>query len=68
MTWIGQSTLEVNRDSAYVIVKDNDIKVRDQLTDEEIKKYASSAYLDHIAKKGSWDPSSQHRDAVFAAA
>lgn len=53
MTWIGQSTLEVNRDSVYVIVKDNSIKVREQLTDEEVKKYGTSAFMDHLAKKNS---------------
>jgi len=43
----------VNRDSVYIIVKDNMIKVRETLTDEELKKYATPAFLDHLAKKGS---------------
>lgn len=68
MTWIGQSTLEVNRDSVYVIVKNNEIKVREVLTDDEIKRYASSAYLDHMAKKGAREIGFQHKDALFDAA
>ena len=40
-TWLGQSTIEINRDSVYVVVKDNFKKVREELTEEEFKKYAS---------------------------
>jgi len=47
--------LEVNRDSVYIVVKDNEIKLREELTAEEIQKYASNQYLDHIAKKYSTD-------------
>ena len=65
--WLGQSTLEVNRDAVYVIVKDNEIKLREELTEEEIKKYASNQYLDHIAKKYSRDINLQHRDALYDA-
>ena len=52
-TWLGQSTIEINRDSVYVFAKDNSIPLRETLTDDEIRMYASHAYLDHIAKKGS---------------
>ena len=50
-TWIGQSVLEINRDGAYVVVKDNEIKLREDLTEEELKKYGSSAFIDHIEKR-----------------
>jgi len=40
--WLGQSTLEVNRDAVYIIVKDNEIKIREDLTAEEMEKYASN--------------------------
>ena len=36
-----------------MIVKNNAIPVREVLTDDEIRLYASHAYLDHMAKKGS---------------
>ncbi|CDW83714.1 ubiquitin carboxyl-terminal hydrolase family protein [Stylonychia lemnae] len=65
--WLGQSTLEINRDSVYIIVKDNEIKIRDNLTEEEVKKYATNQYLDHIAKKHSKEVDFQHRDALFDA-
>jgi hypothetical protein len=50
-TWIGQSTLEINRDSVYVIVKDCSKVLREELTEEEMRKYASREYINHIAKK-----------------
>lgn len=39
------------------------------MTEEEIKKYATQQYLDHIAKKNSREGGIelQHRDALFAA-
>lgn len=39
--WLGQSTIEINRDSVYVVIKDNSIQLREELTDEEIHKYAT---------------------------
>lgn len=67
--WLGQSTLEVSRDAVYIVVKDNQIPLREQLTEEEIKKYASQQFLDHIAKKHSREGGIelQHRDALFVA-
>ena len=68
MTWIGQSTLEVNRDAVYIIVKDNSKRVRETLTEEELRRYASPAYLDHMTRKNSREIGFQHKDAVFQAA
>lgn len=48
MVWLGQSTLEINRDSAYIMVKDSSKKVREELTDEEMKKYSSASLLNHL--------------------
>lgn len=66
--WLGQSTIEINRDSVYVFAKDNSILLRETLTDDEIRMYASNTYLDHIAKKGSREIGCQHRDALFESA
>jgi hypothetical protein len=66
--WLGQSTIEINRDSVYVFAKDNSIPLRETLTDDEIRMYASNAYLDHIAKKGSREIGLQHRDPLFETA
>ena len=66
MTWIGQSTLEVNRDGVYIIVKDQRKQVREDLTDEELSKYASSALMDHLAKKRSRAIGDfEHKDPLF---
>ena len=51
-----------------MFVKDNSIPLREALTDEEIRLYATHAYLDHMAKKGSREIGLQHRDALFEAA
>lgn len=48
MTWIGQSTLEINRDSVYIIVKDSTKKLREELTEVELKKYATPTFLQHL--------------------
>jgi hypothetical protein len=52
-TWLGQSTIEINRDSVYVIVKDSSKPLRETLSDDELRVYASHQYLEHIAKKQS---------------
>ncbi len=67
MVWIGQSTLEINRDSVYVIVKDNTIRVREQLTEEEQKRFGTSQFMDHLAKKSQHDGGTS-KDALFQAA
>lgn len=51
MAWIGQSSLEINRDSVYIIVKDTSKKVKEDLTDEQIKKWGGNGYLDWMRKK-----------------
>jgi hypothetical protein len=52
--WIGQSNLEINRDSVFIVVKDSHVPQR-QLKlgedDEMIRKYASPNYLGHISSK-----------------
>jgi hypothetical protein len=49
--WMGQSSLEISRDSIFIVVKDQSLPLR-QLEvgqDEDlIQKYASSTYLKHI--------------------
>lgn len=49
--WIGQSTLEINRDEVFVVVRDHRKKVREELTEEEVLKWASNSFLDHLQKK-----------------
>jgi hypothetical protein len=68
-TWLGQSTIEINRDSVYVIVKDSSKKLREELTDEELMLYGSNEFLDHIARKQNKDISQfSKRDALFETA
>ena len=52
-TWLGQSTIEINKDSVYVIVKDSTKVLREALTDVEITKYASKEFINHMLKRGS---------------
>jgi hypothetical protein len=50
-------------------VKDSSIQLREELTPEEITKYGSQQFLEHLAKKNSLgDIGFQHRDALFVAA
>jgi hypothetical protein len=39
--WLGQSTLEINRDSIYVVVRDSSIPVREELSEEEVRKFCT---------------------------
>lgn len=48
-----------------MIVKDSTKTLRENLTDEEIRKYASKEFLHHMAKKGSREIGFQHKDALF---
>jgi hypothetical protein len=41
VVWLGQSTLEINRDSVFIVVRDRSIPVREELTDEELIKYCT---------------------------
>ena len=52
--WIGQSCLEANRDSIFVVVKDLSLKMKELVIgadSELIQKYASSAYVEHLLRK-----------------
>lgn len=70
VVWLGQSTVEINRDSAYIIVRDQSITVREALTEEELIKWCTPQVMEHLHKKHSreGDIQFQHRDALFAAA
>lgn len=51
-TELAKSKLELTRDSILVIVRDNSKPVREQLTADELKRYANQVFIDHIARKG----------------
>ena len=68
-TWLGQSTIEINRDSVFIVVKDSSKKLRETLTDEELMLYGSNEFLDHLARKQNRDVTYlQNRDTLFEAA
>ena len=67
-SWLGQSTIEINRDSVYIVVKDSSKKLREELTDEELMLYGTPDFLDHIARKNNKDVDMSKRDALFEAA
>ena len=48
MIWIGQSYLEINRDGVVLIAKNAELPVREELTEEELKKYATPALINHF--------------------
>ena len=45
---IGLSSFAINRDGVFIIVKDMRKKLREELTDDEIQKYATNSFLDHL--------------------
>lgn len=67
-TWLGQSTVEINRDCCYIVVKDSSKTLREDLTDEELMLYGSSEFLEHLARKHNKEISFQNKDALFDAA
>ena len=48
MTWIGQSYVEINRDAILIIAKNSELPLRENLTEEELKKYATPALINHL--------------------
>lgn len=50
-TDLAKSKLELTRDSILVIVKNNSVSVREDLSEEELTKFANQSYIDHLARK-----------------
>ena len=50
-TVISQSKFELSRDAVMVLIKDRSKTLREDLTEEELEKYADSAYRGHIKSK-----------------
>ncbi len=48
---LATSRLELTKDSALIVIKDNSKTVREDLTDEEMKKYANTAFKEHLRLK-----------------
>jgi len=46
-TDLAKSKLELTRDSILVIVKNNSVSVREDLSEEELTKFANQSYIDH---------------------
>ena len=52
--WIGNSRLEINRDSVFIVVKDSSIRFKEPQfgeDDEILNKWASPQYLSHLVNK-----------------
>lgn len=52
--WIGSSRLEINRDSVFIVVKDNSIRFKEPQFGEDdniLNKWASPQYLSHLVSK-----------------
>ena len=54
----------------FVVVRDQSIPTRENLTEEEMQKYCTIQVMEHLAKKHSRDgiQGFQHKDALFSAA
>lgn len=53
--WIGRSSLEINRDSVFVVVKDSSVQQRHLKFGQDdalIRRYAGPQYVQHISSKG----------------
>jgi len=63
------STLEINRDGVFIVVRDYRKKIREELTEEELMKYASNSFMDHLHKKKIKLAGFENRskDAIFIA-
>ena len=48
---LATSKLELTRDSTLVVIRDWSKKLREELTEEETKKYTNQAYRDHLNLK-----------------
>ncbi len=49
--WLGQTSIQINRDGVFVVVRDSSKKIREELTEQELLKWASNGFLDHLQKK-----------------
>lgn len=67
---IAQSKLELSRDAAVVIVKDHSKVLREELSEDELKRYTNSAFVDHVKRKLQSNMTPQHKnyDALLDAA
>ena len=67
---LAQGPLEITRESTVIIVRDNSIRIREQLNEEELAKWADSKFITHLKMKASADTSglSKKHDALFEAA
>ena len=50
-TMLAASKLELSKDAVLVIVRDWSKTLREQLTEEEMAKYANQSYRDHVNRK-----------------
>jgi len=66
---LSQGPLEVSRDSTLIIVRDNSIRIREDLTEDEIKKWADTKYIQNMkVKAGNTTDMKKKADALFEAA
>lgn len=50
-TMLAASKLELTRDSAFIVVRDWSKTLREQLSEEELAKYANQSFRDHVNRK-----------------
>ena len=74
--WIGNSHLKVSRDSVFVVVRDFSVPIKLlEMGSDEIKKWGSDEYIQHIVKRieaqgtmQSTEHSSDKYDSLFESA
>ena len=52
-TKIAQSALKISRDSDFIIIKDQRKLIREDLTQEELEKWGTPSFLNHLSKRAS---------------
>ena len=60
------SSLELNKDGVYIIVRNWAKKMKEDLNEEELRKWGTPLLIEHLNKKMTISVS--HKDPMFAAA
>ena len=48
---ISQCGLEISKDGTFIVVRDFSVKIREELTDEEMRKWADDKFINYINLK-----------------
>jgi len=60
-TVLASSKLELTKDALLIVVRDWSKTLREQLNEEELRKYTNSTFVDHIKRKSSSTAQVQHK-------